>query len=99
MSKTIRRVYATDYAEAKLNEMKWGVGWYTMNYANHCANKVARFNTRHTWPVPKWWDKVMHTRPRRAQERMAIRQLLAEGGDYDGDIVFPLSKKPHNWYW
>jgi len=47
---------------------------------------------------PAWWDRQFHTRPRRAKERIVVRRILNGTLDPDG-AVFPLSKKPHLYYW
>lgn len=44
---------------------------------------------------PRWWDQMFHTRPRRQEERLLCR--LAERDVEDG--IWPLSKKPHKYYW
>lgn len=104
MSKTIRKPYASQL-EGAVNKVKWGERWWqiTVNYNQHCPAKVGRYNARYKDPVPKWWDKLMHTRPRRSAERVAINRLYRIR-DWDDDwldceVVFPLSKKPHRWYW
>lgn len=45
---------------------------------------------------PRWWDKVFHTRPRRAATRSAERAALLT--DAEG-LIWPLDKKPHKYYW
>lgn len=46
---------------------------------------------------PKWWDVVYHTRPNRRRNR-ACEILVMQGVDPD-QIAWPLSKKPHIYYW
>ncbi len=46
---------------------------------------------------PRSHDKLYHTRPRRRSERKQERELL-KGSDPDG-LVWPLSRKPHEYYW
>lgn len=48
-----------------------------------------------TWP--RWHDLVFHTRPRRARTR-ALENRVLHGADPDA-LVWPLSKKPHKYYW
>ena len=46
---------------------------------------------------PRWYDKLHHTRPlRRAGKRME-RDLLK--GDDPDNLVWPLSRKPHHYFW
>lgn len=47
------------------------------------------------WPA--WWDLQFHTRPRRGKIR-ALERRIMQGDDPDV-IVWPLSKKPHTYYW
>jgi hypothetical protein len=46
---------------------------------------------------PRYWDKVMHTRPMRARARR-LEQAVLNGADPDG-LSWPLSRKPHIYYW
>jgi hypothetical protein len=46
---------------------------------------------------PAHWDRTYHTRPRRVKNRRACRAILA-GADPD-NMVYPLDKKPHIYYW
>lgn len=60
----------------------------------------ARFGKHHTFWTCHWpasWDIVFHTRPTRRANKAMTRKVLA-GHDPDG-VVWPLSKKPHKYYW
>lgn len=46
---------------------------------------------------PRWHDKIYHTRPRRREESKLVREVLKDG-DPD-NIAWPLSRKPHEYYW
>jgi hypothetical protein len=47
---------------------------------------------------PRAWDIIMHTRPRRAQEKRLARAVQV--GKLDPDAaLWPLEKKPHRWYY
>ena len=46
---------------------------------------------------PRYWDKVFHIRPARAQTRQLERDIL-NGFDPDG-MVWPDGRRPHNYYW
>lgn len=104
MGRTIHRPY-TSQLEGAVHKVQWGERrfQYTANYNNHCPEKVGRYNARYKYPVPKWWNKLMHTRPRRSAERVAINRLYRicdwDDGWLDCEVVFPLSKKPHQYYW
>jgi len=45
---------------------------------------------------PRWWDQMFHNRPRRAAERLALHRELRNP---DEDVLHPLDRKPHKYYW
>lgn len=47
------------------------------------------------WPA--WWDIVFHTRPQRRKEKELEKKVLS-GADPD-EIVWPVDKKPHHYFW
>lgn len=61
---------------------------------------------RRAWPdefsmmsnYPRSWDIQFHTRPRRAKEKLVERKIVTGKIDPD-EAIFPLSKKPHIYYW
>lgn len=57
-------------------------------------------NTGYFWASgePRWWTILHHTRPRRAQERALARVALMDRADLD-EMIWPLSRKPHIYYW
>ena len=48
------------------------------------------------WPA--WWDIVFHRRPHRRRAAKTTRQILLGKVDAEG-AIWPVSKKPHNYYW
>lgn len=46
---------------------------------------------------PRWWDIVFHTRPHR-RRAAAITRAVLKGADAD-NANWPVSKKPHNYFW
>jgi len=46
---------------------------------------------------PHWHDILFHTRPRRMAEKRCLN-ALRQGVDPE-DLAWPLSKKPHEYYW
>lgn len=49
------------------------------------------------WPA--WWDRLFHTRPKRAATKRLERAVLRGLVDPD-DLAWPLgSRKPHNYFW
>lgn len=57
-------------------------------------------NTGYWWgnSYPRSWDIQYHTRPRRGREKAMERKVLSGRVDAD-EAVWPLSKKPHVYYW
>jgi hypothetical protein len=49
----------------------------------------------HHWP--KWHDILFHNRPRRRREAGLLRRVI-QGYDPDA-IAWPVSRKPHAYYW
>lgn len=47
---------------------------------------------------PRWWDIVFHTRPTRRRAGMVTRNVLLGKVDAE-DASWPMSKKPHVYYW
>jgi hypothetical protein len=47
---------------------------------------------------PRWHDILYHSRPRRREERRYEYKAMHGSADLD-DLAWPLSKKPHNYYW
>lgn len=64
--------------------------------------------TRELWPdstgywwgnsYPRHWDIMYHNRPRRAREKRMAHKVVAGRVDYD-EAIWPLSKRPHQYYW
>lgn len=46
--------------------------------------------------TPSWWNKLFHTKPRRVAEKQAIEKAVKHP---DSDVVHPLDRKPHRYYW
>ena len=56
-------------------------------------------NSRGYWLAhwPRWHDIVFHTRPRRREETRLLSKVMHDG---DPDMIaWPVSKKPHIYYW
>jgi hypothetical protein len=50
-----------------------------------------------SWSVPRWHDILEHNRKRRAAEN-TVRAKLRRGDDPE-NLAWPLSRKPHVYYW
>jgi len=48
--------------------------------------------------TPSWWVHDMMTSPQRAETRSLLRKVLKGEVDMD-EVMFPLSRKPHIYYW
>lgn len=57
-------------------------------------------NTGYWWSssYPRSWDIQYHNRPRRAKERKMAKLVTMGRVDYD-EAIWPLSRKPHIYYW
>lgn len=47
---------------------------------------------------PAWHDILHHSRPRRSKEKRLEKAILAGRIEAD-EAMWPLSKRPHIWYW
>jgi hypothetical protein len=52
----------------------------------------------HWWAYPRWHDIIYHSRRRRAAEARLEHRILTGQDDPEG-VCWPLSKKPHVYYW
>lgn len=48
-----------------------------------------------SWPA--WWDILHHRRPHRRKTKVVEFKVM-RGDDLD-DLVWPLAKRPHTYYW
>jgi hypothetical protein len=47
---------------------------------------------------PSWWDSLHHRRPHRRRTAAVEGKILR--GEIDADAaLWPISKKPHTYYW
>jgi len=47
---------------------------------------------------PRWWDILYHRRPARRATAAIEHKVLTGAVDPD-DVAWPVSKKPHVYYW
>lgn len=47
---------------------------------------------------PKWHDVLYHNRPRRRKEAELLRAVL-KGAVHHDEALWPLSRRPHCYYW
>lgn len=59
--------------------------------------KERKFGDHWWWyrSTPSWWNRMKHERPKRAENRRRIHRVMR--GEYDQ--VWPLSRKPHIYFW
>ena len=55
-----------------------------------------QFNRMSNWP--KWHDVINHNRPRR-REDAAMSHAVARGKVDPDEALWPLSRRPHIYYW
>lgn len=71
-------------------------GYYSANALKYRLGD--KYNDRlwlRNWP--RYWDKVMHTRPFRTRTRQ-LEHAVMQGNDPDA-ILWPDGRKPHIYYW
>jgi hypothetical protein len=62
--------------------------------------RAKEFGNEYRWlnNWPAWWDIVFHRRPHRRRAMETTRAVLL--GKIDADnATWPVSKKPHNYFW
>lgn len=66
---------------------------------NDIKRLYADSNIRWAWwqNTPSHHHILYHTRPRRRQERQL--EIAVMKGEDPENIIWPLSKKPHHYYW
>lgn len=66
------------------------------------AKELARYHSDNGWSMntPSWWVRDFMTEPQRQEVRRLIHQVRRSACLEDaGEIMFPLAKKPHHYYW
>lgn len=76
---------------------EWDAMWHPRGRHGNRGKKIggpySRMNSH-----PAWWDRLFHTRPRRAAEKRVAKAI--QDGKVDGDeALWPLDKKPTLYYW
>ena len=66
----------------------------------YSARKEIRDGKAHgrNMTTPSWWNTLLNHRPNRRQARLAER-LAAMKPEAAGDLLWPLSHKPHWYFW
>lgn len=49
--------------------------------------------------TPSYWVREYMTKPQRANVRALIHKVHTLSLDDAGELMFPLAKKPHEYYW
>jgi hypothetical protein len=76
---------------------EWDAMWHPRGRHGNRGRKIGGpYSMMNSYPA--WWDRTFHTRPRRAKERVITRRILQGTLDPE-DTAWPLSKKPHSYYW
>ena len=70
-----------------------------MSRTTHHGNKAKQRKFGDFWwaygTTPSWWNRMMHNRPKRVEHRRMEQRVLR--GEYEQ--VWPLDRKPHDYYW
>lgn len=72
-------------------------GYYSNNGLKRRLGDAEKDLSHWTTRYPRWWDKVMHTRPSRARTRL-LEHRVRKGEDTE-DMTWPDGRKPHVYYW
>lgn len=56
------------------------------------------FHSKHKLSTPSWWIRDIMTKPQRTEVRRLIKQTL-KLRDLENAPLFPLAKRPHEYYW
>lgn len=80
-----------------IHSAEWNALWHPRGTAGNRGKKISgHYSMMNSYPA--WWDRLFHTRPRRAKERALLRCILAGKADPD-NAAWPPQKKPHVYYW
>lgn len=105
MSRTIRRPHSLGWYvsrrefEGRNNHWKnlgYSLHWYEETWEEYLLS--THKDGTWTYSTPGWWNKEMHTRPKRVKTRLGIQKVY-KLIDYEDTEEFPLDKKPHVYYW
>jgi len=78
--------------------LKWNQGYWEV-HGEPDQPKRKRIAHRTNWmPTPGYWIRAMTTVPQRAEVRRLI-SVTMKLQDYEDAPLFPLAKKPHEFYW
>jgi len=67
----------------------------TRHHGHNAKQRLYGDSWRWLGSYPGWWDTMFHHRPRRQKELLAKRRVLKG----EEEILWPLDKKPHHYYW
>lgn len=76
----------------------WNALWSPTGSHRNRGRKISSGEFSMMSSYPAWWDRIFHTKPRRAKERRIARAILI--GHIDADnAAWPHQKRPHIYYW
>jgi hypothetical protein len=88
---SIRPNYVYPYTQSHRTRSPW-FKWQRSKFKDYC--KVVIFYNKN----PMWWNHLFTERPNR-RETHQLTQLLLKDPTLADCIIFPLAKKPNNYYW
>lgn len=81
----------------KLKGEAWNALWHPRGRHGNRGRKISGPYSMMS-SQPAWFDRIFHTRPRRAHEKRIERAILIGRIDPD-DTAWPMQKKPRSYYW
>lgn len=76
--------------------IRWpGEGWWSRE------KELARYHGDMGWSysTPSHWIRQYMTKPQRQEVRKLIHKVHTLPIEDAGELMFPLAKKPHDYYW
>lgn len=63
--------------------------------------ELARYHSDKGWSMntPSWWVREFMTVPQRQEVRRLIHKVHRLSLEDAAELMFPLAKKPHEYYW
>lgn len=101
MSRTYRRRVEEQWFKDNLRDEKW-LSYLYVDLPIDVVRKRYRAHyhsdSYRCMSTPSWWVNVQMTRPQRQQVRRLLSKVMLLR-DLEDTPLFPLGKKPHEYYW
>lgn len=76
--------------------------WPDMDRRNSMIRELARYHSDNGYSdmgTPSWWINEFMTVPQRQEVRRLVHKVRHLPLEDAGELMFPLAKKPHHYYW